>query len=177
MLFRSINNEIVKVNIIDLKEYTDRFKNITVCIPNLKKSDRLEVAIEKATELGITNFIVFNSKRTIPKKVKIERLSKIALSAMKQSLNSYLPNITFYNSLSFLKDTNSEIVLFDQISKNKFSSRSLNTDKKYFLLFGPEGGFEENEIQTDLILSKYNLAPNRLRTETAIICALSKLAT
>ena len=172
-----IKNGSLKINKIDIIEYSEKYKNITICIPNLRKSNRLEFAIEKATELGITNFIVFNSKRTISKKVKIDRLNKIALSAMKQSLNCYLPKITFQNSLSFLKDTNSGIVLFDQANKSMFNSSSLNTNKNYFLLFGPEGGFEKGEIPENIIITNFNLAPNRLRTETAVVCVVSRLST
>ena len=172
-----IENDKVQIKIEEIKEYTERFKNITICIPNIKKTDRLEFAIEKTTELGITNFIVFNSKRTITKKVKIDRLNKIALSAMKQSLNCYLPMITFYDSLSFLKGTDFATILFDQNIKNKFSNTSLKPNQKYYLLFGPEGGIDEGEILQAKNISKYNLAPNRLRTETAVVCAVSKLAT
>ncbi|MCH7826680.1 MAG: 16S rRNA (uracil(1498)-N(3))-methyltransferase [Bacteroidetes bacterium] len=172
-----IKNGSLKITKFEIREYPEKYKNITLCIPNLRKTNRLEFAIEKATELGITNFIIFNSKRTFPKKVKIDRLNKIALSAMKQSLNSYLPKITFHNSLSFLKETNFEIVLFDQANKSMFNSSSLNTNKNYFLLFGPEGGFEDCEIPENIIISNFNLAPIRLRTETAVICAISKLST
>ncbi len=170
-------NDKVKIKVTGIRRYTERFKNITVCMPNLKKSDRLEFALEKATELGVTNFIVFNCKRTIAKKVKIERLNKIILSAMKQSLNSYLPNITFYPSLSFLKDTDSQIILFDQNKANEFKGSALNADKDYYFLFGPEGGFEEGEIPSDMTTYSFKLAANRLRTETAVVCAVSKLST
>ena len=74
-------------------------KNIFFCIPKLKYSDRFEFALEKCTELGITNFIIFDSERSIHKSDKKERWEKIVLSAMKQSLRSYLPNITVINSL------------------------------------------------------------------------------
>jgi len=171
----NISNDHLTVKINDTKTYSNRFKNITVCIPNLNKTDRIEFAIEKATELGITNFIIFNSKRTNQKKIREERLNKISLSAMKQSLNSYLPKILIYNSLSFLNDTDNEIILFDQKEKNIFSADIFNPEKKYILLFGPEGGFEEGEIPLEVDKSIYKLAPNRLRTETAVICAVSKL--
>lgn len=172
---KNINNDTVKIKPTKVREYNERFKNLTVCIPNIKKQNRLEFAIEKATELGITNFIIFNSKRTINKKIKIERLNKVVLSAMKQSLNSYLPKITFFDSTTFLYNTNSEIILFEQNVKNKFSNPSLKPNQKYYLLFGPEGGFEKEEIPNNLIISNFNLAPNRLRTETAVVCAVSKI--
>ncbi len=173
---KELKNESLKIHIVYIREYAEKYKNITLCIPNLRKSDRLEFAIEKATELGITNFIIFNSKRTMNRKVKIERLKKIALSGMKQSLNSYLPKITFHNSLSFLENNNSQIILFDQIEVSEFNSSSLNTNKDYYLLFGPEGGFAEGEIPANIITHRFKLAPNRLRTETAAICAVSKLS-
>ena len=173
----NINKDHLTVKVIDTRTYSNRFKNITVCIPNLNKSDRIEFAIEKATEMGITDFIIFNSKRTIQKKIRLDRLNKIALSAMKQSLNSYLPKINYFKSLSFLNKSNKEVILFDQQSKNKFSSEILDPNKNYFLLFGPEGGFEKGELPQGIGKSVFNLAPNRLRTETAVVCAVSKLIT
>ena len=80
-------------------DYENNMSNLFFCIPKLRYSDRFEFALEKCTELGITNFIIFDSVRAIHKSDKKERWEKIVLSAMKQSLRSYLPNITVINSL------------------------------------------------------------------------------
>ena len=76
-------------------QYENKLANITFCIPRLKSADRLEFAIEKCVELGITNFLIFQSARTIAKSSKLERWNKIAIAAMKQSLRSYLPEINY----------------------------------------------------------------------------------
>jgi len=174
-IVESIKKDKVEIKISGIRKYKEKFKNITLCIPNIKKPDRLEFVVEKSVELGITNFIIFNSKRTVAKKVRIDRLNKVALSAMKQSLNAYLPAITFYDSLSFLEESNSEVLLFDQESSVNFNISYLNPEKNYYLLFGPEGGFEKGEISAKINTRQFSLAPNRLRTETAVITAVSRL--
>ncbi len=77
-------------------DYENKMGNIFFCVPKLRYSDRFEFALEKCTELGITNFIIFDSERAIHKSDKKERWEKIVLAAMKQSLRSYLPEITMY---------------------------------------------------------------------------------
>ncbi len=89
-----INKNSLTAIIEDTMEYENKFSNITFCIPKLKSPDRFEFALEKCVELGITNFIVFDSERTVAKGNKIERWNKILISAMKQSLRSYLPKIS-----------------------------------------------------------------------------------
>ena len=151
-------------------KYENEFSNIFFCIPKLKSSDRLEFALEKSTELGITNFIIFDSERAIHKSDKKERLGKIALSAMKQSLRSYLPVITAINSLKDIYKLEGNKIVLEQKSEKKISELKINREENYYFIFGPEGGFTKEEL--NLFDEKYKLADNRLRTETAIIkCA------
>jgi 16S rRNA (uracil1498-N3)-methyltransferase len=128
--------------------------------------------LEKSIELGFTDFVVFNSERTIGKKINQKRLEKISLAAMKQSLHPYFPKIAIIESLVKLNTNNCKIILFDQSSSNKISDFNIVKNQNYYFLFGPEGSFSENEIKhinPDVIL---NLGKNRLRSETAIIkCA------
>ena len=157
-------------------KYINPYPNITFYIPNLKNSDRLEFALEKCIELGITNLIIYNSDRAIGKGIKIDRLNKIAISAMKQSLHSYLPNISFNNSLINTKFI-TELIILDQESNTNFVNffGKLDKNEKYTLLIGPEGGLSDREL---LILNKgtkLNLAPNRLRSVTACITCASLL--
>ncbi len=150
--------------------YENVFSNITFCIPILKSSDRFEFALEKCTELGITKFIVFNSERAFKKSVKKERLEKIVLAAMKQSLRSYLPEIKIINSPTDITYLEGRKILFEQTVEKDFSLLQINKNEKFFFIFGPEGGFSDKEI--NLFNEKFKLAVNRLRTETAVIkCA------
>lgn len=149
--------------------YENNFKNIFLCIPKLKSPDRFEFVLEKSVELGITNFIVYNSKRTVAKGTKMDRWNKIVISAMKQSLRSFLPVITECNSFEEVIKLKGEIILFEQNSGNNISDLRISPDKNYHFVFGPEGGLDSEEINLVSKQQIYNLAENRLRSETAII--------
>ena len=170
-------SSIVTLRITERIQYTNQFENVTFCLPRLKSNDRFEFALEKCIELGITNFIVFNSDRTIAKGEKLERWNKIAKAAMKQSLRSYLPKVQFIKSLDKLNEFEGEKYIFDQNAKIKLGDHlsnhsDTNSEQRYFL-FGPEGGLSNKEISRINNSELITLAPNRLRSETAIVTAAS----
>jgi len=175
-LIVSIENKIIFVDVVKSYSYKNRLSHFTFCIPNLKNPDRFKFAIEKCTELGITNFVLFNSERTISKGFNVVRINNILLSAMKQSLQAYLPKIEVFDSLKKFKDLAVEKVLFEQNSGSKIAGQKFSPLRDYYFIFGPEGGFSQIEItniQPSLVL---NLADNRLRSETAIIKVASILS-
>ncbi|HEY4756810.1 MAG TPA: RsmE family RNA methyltransferase, partial [Ignavibacteriaceae bacterium] len=61
--------------------YEEKFPNIIFCIPSLRSAERFEFAFEKCTELGVTNFIIYQAKRSVPKKVNLVRVEKILVAA------------------------------------------------------------------------------------------------
>ncbi len=150
--------------------------NVTFCIPILKSAERLEFALEKSVELGITDFVIFNAEKSYKRGIKLDRWEKILLAAMKQSLRSYKPKIefrhNFHNSFSdsdnlFIFEQNSDIS-FQDFLKQKIKTKYFLNNKTYFI-FGPEGGLTQKEIalfNNPLLLT---LNKNRLRSETAII--------
>lgn len=160
---------------IKLFHYKNDKKNIFFCIPKLKYSDRFEFALEKCVELGVTNFIIFESRRTISKGERLERWNKILISAMKQSLRSYLPQITIVNSVKEILSLTGEKIVFEQNSSNVIKALKISPDVDYYFIFGPEGGLDINELKFINPDNIFNLAENRLRTETAIIKAASVL--
>ena len=164
----SIEKNKISARIIETIRTKNKFENIFFCIPKLKNPDRFKFAIEKCVELGVTNFIIFESTRTIAKGTNIKRWEKIALASMKQSLRAYLPKIRLVKNLSDIAESKGEKIIFEQNTERKFQFEFLK-DNKYYFIFGPEGGLMENEIQlfdTDLI---YSLSDHRLRSETAIV--------
>ncbi len=171
-----LNNEI-ELETIEKTYYPDTLKNFTVCVPRLKNPSRLEFALEKSVEFGFTKFIVFESERTVAKGEKLKRWRKILLSAMKQSLRSHLPEIKYESSLNNLEINITKIV-FDQSAGLPFLKflEKVDRGKKFYLLFGPEGGFSEREVENmeNKVQVKLNL--NRLRSETAIISAAALLS-
>lgn len=153
-------------------EFENSCKNIYFCIPRLKNNDRLETALEKCTEMGITNFVIFESDRSISRGNKTLRWQKIITSAMKQSLRSYLPTLRFAVSLSEIAALEGRKIVFIQESDQLFTSDVLNKEHKYYFIFGPEGDLTTDEINMFGTADFFNLGNYRLRSETAIIkCA------
>lgn len=161
----------VKCKIENQIKFENYFKNIFFCIPILKNPDRLKFALEKSVELGITNFILFSSQRTIGKLKLTERLNKVMISAMKQSLRSYLPHISL-KTFNEITDLKSKKILFDQnVGEVYYPDKII--DKPCYFIFGPEGGFDKDELEKLAASEKYKLSAVRLRSETAVIVCAS----
>ncbi|MFA6026872.1 MAG: RsmE family RNA methyltransferase [Ignavibacteriaceae bacterium] len=171
----SLDKTFLSAEILSFETYQNKFKNIYFCIPKLKNPERFEFALEKCVELGITNFIIFESLRTIAKSNKVERWEKILLSAMKQSLRSYLPKIHSLTSLKNILELDGVKILFEQNAEKKLSELKYSDDKTYYFIFGPEGGLDKKEIEAAGADNLFQLTENRLRSETAIVFAASKL--
>lgn len=185
-IYNSIIKSITKNKIV--AEYNKIYKqenslqNITFYIPVLKSHDRLEFALEKCVELGITKFMLFDAAKGYKRGLKLDRLKKILLAAMKQSLRSYKPTITYINELTNIIEKNLNVNVFDQratqsffdyLSKNK---KVVTTEKNNSFIFGPESGLTKNELDHFKGHTSYKLTNNRLRSETAIITAASLIA-
>lgn len=172
----AINKNEIICDIVEEYKYENKYPNVCFCLPRLKAPDRFEFALEKCVELGITNFIVFDSLRTVAKGEKIDRWQKIVLAAMKQSLRAWLPKISYVKNVSHLIQNNTSLVLFEQNSELTFTdfctiSWESFTSDKFNFIFGPEGGFDEKEIIELGKCEIVKLTENRLRSETAIITA------
>jgi len=170
-----INKKSLEANIKNEFKYEERFPKITFCIPVLRNNDRLEFALEKCTELGVTNFIVYKAKRSVARGFNQKRIEKILTSAMKQSLLSWSSKINFANSIEEFASLPGDKIVFEQNSNLYFDNKILKHDKNYFLIFGPEGGLTDEEFSSLGASDKYKLADNRLRSETAIMKAASLL--
>ncbi|MBS3946404.1 MAG: 16S rRNA (uracil(1498)-N(3))-methyltransferase [Melioribacter sp.] len=177
----SISKTELQCSIDEVRHYDNHFENFTFCIPRLRTQDRLEFALEKCVELGITNFIIFDSIRTVIKGAKLDRWQKVIASAMKQSLRAWLPKISYVKSVSEIALLPGRRVVFEQSATtpiNKFLTQpdfSSRVENIYFL-FGPEGGFADEEIAMTKKCSFVKLTDNRLRAETAVVTAASILA-
>ena len=160
---------------------------ITLAFSILKPS-RYEIAIEKTTEIGISNIVPLITQHTNDTYVKmfsqnrIERLENISISAAEQCGTNFVPSIqspkklpeflNFYNQEDTLK-----ILFYEKSKSNKLTSKKLKEYKQIILVIGPEGGFSEQELD---IFKKYNyeiesLGNNILRGETAAICAVHNI--
>jgi 16S rRNA (uracil1498-N3)-methyltransferase len=171
-----LRKDLVRCEIFSERIYENRLKNIYFCLAKLKSTDRFEFALEKSVELGITNFIVFDSARTVPKGGKPERWQKVLISSMKQSLRSFLPVVSTASSIAEMMALPGEKIVFEQDAKLSFRQFRPQEDKNYYFIFGPEGGLDKKELSMFSEENSYFLTENRLRSETAVVTAASILS-
>lgn len=157
----------------------------------LPKSTKMDLIVQKCTELGVKEITPVITERVISalgdiKKdnKKVERWNRIAFEACKQSKRTLIPNINdsieFIELLDNLKEMDLIVVAYENAENYgiKQMIRDVNKQvKKIAVIIGPEGGFEEEEILSLKNLGAYivTLGPRVLRTETAGFTCVSLL--
>ncbi len=152
-------------------------QQLTVAVAPTKHMDRMEWLVEKLTEIGVNRIVPLLSKRSERKEIKIERLEKIAVSAMKQSLKGVLPTIcpmTPVRQFIDVCDSSQRFIAHcDDLSERQLLSRLYRPLTDAAIMIGPEGDFSPDEV-THALTSGWKpvtLGDNRLRTETAALVA------
>lgn len=161
------------------ENYEKRPFKLHIAISPLQSSDRLEWFVEKATEVGIDEITPILCEHSERKNINIERLQKVAVSAMKQSLKAYLPKINplikFQDFIIKGFDGQKGIAYCSDERQHIIDWYKKSSD--CLILIGPEGDFSQKEI--DLALQNkfigISLGNSRLRTETAAITACAAL--
>ena len=154
---------------------------------SLVKPSRFETAIEKTTELGVSQIypmITQNTNSIFIKKINkkaMNRMKNIAISAAEQCGNDFIPQIHSPINLDKIlefQDKETKFILYYENSKftNK-TELKISDYKRIIILIGPEGGFTESEY-TQISKSSlvFSLGENILRTETASICAVHEVS-
>ena len=168
-----------KLEIINKFTYSEKKTDLSIAISPTKKSNRFEWFLEKVTEIGISSIYPVICNHSEKKTLNIDRAKKILISSMKQSLQTYLPEIhepidfnsfianPFENSLNLIATNKTD---FNSKPFSEFAGRT-NT----LIMIGPEGGFSNDEliIAKNAKFTAVSLGDNRLRTETAgVACAM-----
>jgi 16S rRNA (uracil1498-N3)-methyltransferase len=149
---------------------------IHVAISPTKNTERLEWFVEKAVEFGVDRISIIDCHHTERSYVKGERLRKVAVSAMKQSLKATLPEISeivaFDKLLPSVNETQRFIAYVDTSNPLHLHAEA-SASGSYCVLIGPEGDFSEAELESAIGngFKKVSLGPSRLRTETAGLAA------
>jgi len=160
-----------------IKETSETYNiELGVC---LVKKNQMEMILQKASELGVKKIIPIISERTEVKDLNFERANKIAIESTEQSNQLKPPEISEIVKLKdfiVYKKKDSSIFFADVNSKYKITSSDIKKRKSISLLIGPEGDFSPTE--RELILANphtisFSLSKNILRTETAVISAIS----
>jgi 16S rRNA (uracil1498-N3)-methyltransferase len=171
-----------KIRVLSInEEFGKKNYRLHLAVAPTKNSDRMEWLVEKATEIGLDEFTPLICRHSERRQIHINRLVKVAVAAMKQSVKAYLPTIH-------------EIIPFEKFISQNFQAEkfiahcapgekpnlfSLIRQKEDILvLIGPEGDFSPDEI--DLAkqhgFQEISLGNSRLRTETAALAAVHTVA-
>lgn len=201
------NARVVKAKIIDINETKDSVSchiveeiednkelpvDVTI-VQSLAKGNKLDLIVQKGTELGANQFVFYESERSVvkwsQKKVKnrLQRFEKIIKEASEQSGRVVLPHVTYTNDVfTYVKDypestkllayeeevnKQSPSKLYKELSKTKFGEEIL-------VSIGPEGGFSKAEVNKFLEAGfvPVRLGKRILRTETASLYALAAIS-
>jgi 16S rRNA (uracil1498-N3)-methyltransferase len=160
------------------REFEKRQHYLHIAIAPTKNADRIEYFIEKCVEIGIDEITLIQTKHSERKNQKTERLEKIAISAMKQSLKAYLPKVNeLVDFDNFIKTANFEAKFVAHLTDDAKPLKDMVAQKnKVLLMIGPEGDFAQDEIvlAQNFGFQLVTLGNSRLRTETAgvVACAI-----
>ncbi|MEI3430038.1 MAG: RsmE family RNA methyltransferase [Clostridia bacterium] len=178
-------NKIVCKILDEVKSLAESNLNITI-FQGLPKSDKMELIIQKATELGVKTIVPVITKRTViklkdkDKQNKVDRWRKIAEVAAKQSGRDIIPTIENIINIADIKfdEFDKIFVLYENEEKISIKDEieQLKNDNKEELnigiVIGPEGGFAESEIEQLRLnqnVSVVTLGKRILRTETVAL--------
>lgn len=181
-------DDIVTAKITDFLAEGRELKTELYLFQGLPKSDKMELIIQKAVELGVKAIIPVSTSRSIVKldgkkeESKIKRWQAISESAAKQSKRGIIPEVmsimSFKEAINYVNDFDVKIIPYENannMAETKQIVSSIKENMKVAIFIGPEGGFADSEI--DYALEKdvkpISLGKRILRTETAGMTILS----
>lgn len=178
------------LHILEIEEAGYELPNRIYLFQGLPKGDKMELIIQKAVELGAYSIVPVEMKRCVVKldakkaQKKTVRWQQISESAAKQSKRMLIPEVksvmSWREALAFAKELDVLMVPYE-LAKSMRETReiisSIRPGQSVGIFIGPEGGFEEEEIQTAMEMGAkpVTLGKRILRTETAGMTMLSVL--
>jgi 16S rRNA (uracil1498-N3)-methyltransferase len=181
-VIQSIDKKTTTALIMDVQKHDPISPGLELAVAITKQQERLEWCLEKAVELGISRFIPFVSRHCERKTIKEERLKKIAISAMKQSGQYFLPVVeplkTFKEVISDDFSGFRGLAYLDESDRIHISN-ALQSGISARIIIGPEGDFTREEVELARAASYdiISLGGTRLRTESAAVFAAAAFKT
>lgn len=160
---------------------TARDYNVTLAVAPTKNIDRMEWLLEKAVEVGVDRVVLLECSRSERRKLRLERLEKIMVSAMKQSLKAVLPAlegpVRFNDFIKRDFDGEKFMCYCDKDTPRRVMTCMLKPSTDVCVLIGPEGDFSPEEARgaMDNGFAAVTLGDERLRTETAALFAVQSV--
>ncbi len=175
-------NKRCQVKIMAVHEQAPLWKGrIHLALAPTKNMDRMEWLAEKITEIGVDEITFLQSRHSERKVLKTERIDKILVAAMKQSLKARKPILhdltDFSKFLRMHEATRKYIAHCHDLPKNVLH-RTAGEHEDSIILIGPEGDFSVEEVEQALAhgYESVSLGNSRLRTETAALVAVHTLS-
>ncbi len=179
-LITDANPHKTHVSVVNCREIPDTFgQRIVLAVAPPKNIDRMEWLVEKAVEIGVSEIIPVRCARSERKDIKISRLEKIMISAMKQSLKARLPELremTDFKAFVDLSSTEQKVVGYCSETVRRIDFSTLYQRERSITIFiGPEGDFTPEEIDYCMAggFIPVTFGNSRLRTETAALYGLT----
>ena len=180
----------LEIDVVRRLKENNELPNNVVLIASLLKGDKMDLVLQKATELGVSEIVLLETERTVVKfkkddrELKIERFNKILKEAAEQSRRSVIPHLFRIITFDQLRDidANVKMIAYEEEAgaTNSFNKivDSIKPGQKVAVLIGPEGGFAEHEVEIAMHngYKKVSLGKRILRAETASFYALSVIA-
>lgn len=167
-----------KLNLSSEREYS-----LTLAVAPTKNTDRMEWMVEKAVEIGVDKIVFLKCERSERKVLRSDRLMKIMIAAMKQSLSVKLPILEeMLNYKDFVTSSDENSQRFFGYCSSEFPKKEFAKEYKrgedVTIMIGPEGDFTPDEVNLAIEngFLPVTFGKKRLRTETAgvyAICAVS----
>jgi 16S rRNA (uracil1498-N3)-methyltransferase len=137
-----------------------------------KQNERMEWMLEKCIEAGLDEITFIGTGHSEKTRINMPRLEKIAVSALKQSGQYYLPKINPLTGLDEIQVTAGFLVAHcgpGEKASLMHAVHPLNNDSRVSVMIGPEGDFSDQEVKSFLEKGAraISLGKSRLRTETA----------
>ena len=185
-----LSGDVIKARILFVEETAAELPSKLYLFQGLPKSDKMELIIQKAVELGAYEVIPVETRRAVVKldakkaEAKVKRWNAIAESGAKQSKRIMIPKVTevmtFKEALEYSKALDVKLIpyeLAEGMSQTKEVLKEIKPGQSVGIFIGPEGGFEEGEVE---MAREYGAVPitlgkRILRTETAGMTLLSIL--
>ncbi len=186
LYYGTLENANVKSCVVQItktiKDYGKRDYYVHLAIAPTKNISRYEWFVEKATELGIDEITPILCERSERKVIKTERLNKVILSAVKQSVKAYIPKLNELTKFTdFIKNADAEgkfIAHCEDVPKQALQS-VITPKTSVLIMIGAEGDFSSTEIELakEQGFTDVHLGESRLRTETAgvVACHIANL--
>lgn len=178
-----------KHTVVEIVEKTEESLHwtpkITLAVAPTKNIDRMEWLLEKATEIGVNEIFFLKCEHSERKEVKDDRMLKILVSAMKQSMKAFMPEfhgmISYKDFINRIRADYTESSLIMGYCAPEFPKKELtevyHAGENVVILIGPEGDFSPEEVtmavEAGFIPSTFG--NTRLRTETAALYALTAI--